>query len=144
MKVPIEEIEVGYELPPLSHVMNVPGMAQGVMIDPDSGEGNPIHFDEQFSRQQGLKAPVATGITSAFYANQLLTEFFGEDWLKGGSLATQFIAPMYLAETIVCRAKVTGKIKEDTGYRLNMDLWAEKSSGQTNMVGSASVCVQRK
>ena len=99
MKVPIEEIEVGYELPPLSHVMNVPGMNQGKLIDPNSGEGNAIHFDEQFSRQEGLKAPVATGITSTFYANQLLTDFFGEDWLRGGSLATKFIVPMYFAET---------------------------------------------
>lgn len=144
MNVPIEQIEAGYELPPLSHVMNVPGMTQGKLTDPNSGEGNPIHFDEQFARQQGLKAPVATGITSAFYANQLLTEFFGEDWLRGGSLATKFIAPMYLAEAIICKAKVTEKIKEDTGYRLNMELWSEKSSGQKNMVGSASVLVRQE
>ena len=144
MKVPIEEIEVGYELPPLSHVMNVPGMNQGKLIDPNSGEGNAIHFDEQFSRQEGLKAPVATGITSTFYANQLLTDFFGEDWLRGGSLATKFIVPMYFAETIICKAQVTEKIKEDNGCRLNMELWTEKSSGQKNMVGSASVLVRQE
>ncbi len=144
MKVRVQDIEVGYELPPLRHVMNVPGMTQGKLTDPNSGEGNPIHFDEQFAKQQGLKAPVATGITSTFYANQLLTEFFGEHWLRGGCLAAKFIAPMYLAETIICKAKVTGKIKEDTGYRLNMELWTEKSSGQKNMVGSASVLVRQE
>lgn len=143
MKVTIEEIDVGFELPPLSHVIDVHGMNKGELVDPENEKANAIHFDEQFSRQQGFSAPVATGMTSTFYANQLLTDFFGEHWLRGGSLATKYVVPMYFGETITCKAKVIGKTTENMGCRLNMDLWAEKSGGQKNMVGSASVFIRK-
>ncbi len=143
MKVPIENIDAGYELPPLSHVMDIYGMNKGELIDPASGKGNALHFDEQFSRREGLKAPVATGWAANYYANQLLTEFFGEHWLRGGCLATKFIAPMYLGDMIICKARVTKKAREDSGYRLDMELWSEKSTGEKNMVGSANVLVHQ-
>ncbi len=141
MRVPIEKIDVGFELPPLSHVIDVHGMKKGEFVDAENQKSNAIHFDEQFSKQQGFSSPVATGMTSTFYANQLLTDFFGQDWFSGGSLATKYILPMYFGETILCRARVTGKEKEASGFRLSMELWAEKSDGQKNMVGSASVLV---
>lgn len=143
MKVSIEEIDVGFELPPLSHVIDEHGMNKGELVDAQNEKANAIHFDEQFSKQQGFTAPVATGMTSTFYANQLLTDFFGEYWLRGGSLATKYVVPMYFGETITCKAKVISKTTESAGYRLNMELWAEKSGGQKNMVGRASVVVQK-
>jgi acyl dehydratase len=142
MRMPIEKIDVGFELPPLSHVIDVHGMNKGEIVDSENQKSNAIHFDEQFSKQQGFSSPVATGMTSTFYANQLLTDFFGEDWFRGGSLATKYILPMYFGETIICRARVTGKVQEQGLCRLNMDLWAEKSDGQKNMIGSASVLVR--
>jgi acyl dehydratase len=142
MKVAIEKIDVGFELPPLSHVIDVHGMNKGETVDTKNEKANAIHFDEQFSKQQGFSSPVATGMTSTFYANQLLMDFFGEDWIRGGSLATKYIVPMYFGETITCKATVTSKVAEHDGCRLAMDLWAEKSGGQKNMVGSASVLVR--
>ena len=142
MRVNIEEIDVGFELPPLSHVIDVHGMNKGEFVDSENQKSNAIHFDEQFSKQQGFNSPVATGMTSTFYANQLLTDFFGEDWFSGGSLATKYIVPMYFGETIICKARVVGKEKDQAGCRLKMELWAEKSDGQKNMVGSASVLVR--
>jgi acyl dehydratase len=144
MKVNIEEIDVGFELPPLSHVMDEHGMNKGEYVDPQGKKANAIHFDAQFSKEQGLDSPVATGMTSTYYANQLLTNFFGEDWLRGGSLATKFVDPMYLGETITCKAKVISKTHETEGCRLSMELWAEKSGGKKNMVGSASVLIRKK
>lgn len=142
MKITIEKIDVGFELPPLSHVIDVHGMNKGEIVDSKNEKSNAIHFDEKFSKEQGFSSPVATGMTSTFYANQLLTDFFGEDWFLGGSLATKYVVPMYFGETITCKAKVIGKITEDAGCRLNMELWAEKSGGQKNMVGSASVLIR--
>jgi acyl dehydratase len=142
MKAILDQIEVGFELPSSSHIIDVHGMNKGESVDTENQKSNAIHFDEQFSKQQGFSAPVATGMTSTFYANQLLTDFFGEDWLRGGALATKYIVPMYFGETIVCRARVTGKEKEQAGCRLDMEIWAEKSDGQKNMIGSASVLVR--
>lgn len=140
MRVSIDKIDVGYELTPLSKVMGEEGMNAG-SLGIISYE-NPIHFDPEYSRKAGLKAPIATGMTTTFYLNQLAMDFFGEAWVTGTSaMQYKYISPVYLGDTLICRGKVIEKAKVDSGYRLTLELWAERPDGQRTTVGGCSVTV---
>ena len=142
MKVRVEDIDVGFELPSLSKVMVLEGMNAGKIIIPGTVEANPIHSDPEASKREGLKAPIATGMTSTFWLNQMLTDFFGEDWLRGGTLADRYIAPIYLGDQVMCKGIVTGKAREGRVHRLTLDVWCEKADGQKATVGTCTLVVR--
>ena len=139
MKVALDKIEVGFELEPITKVMDRAGMLGGEKLS----AGNIVHSDDEFSKREGLPAAIAVGMTSTMYLNQLLTDFFGEDWVKGGgSLSNKYIAPVFLGDTLTCHAQVSEKVKEKSGYRLALNVWCEKAGGQKTTVGNASVVVR--
>jgi 3-hydroxybutyryl-CoA dehydratase len=102
---------------------------------------NPLHYDREFARNAGLPAPIATGVMSSALLSAMLTEAFGVEWIRGGSIDVKFIRPIYAGDTVTARGRVAGKTETSTGVRIALDIWCETQRGDLVTVGTASVVV---
>lgn len=130
--------QVGTTLGPLRKVMTREAMANEVMAG-----GNPIHYDEDFARQAGLPAPIATGMISHGYLVQLLLQTFGTHWLTGGRIAISFIKPVFAGDEVACHAVVRERTDDETATHLTFDVWCANQRGEKVTVGTASVTLPR-
>jgi 3-hydroxybutyryl-CoA dehydratase len=76
-----------------------------------TGDFNPLHVDESFSRQSRFQGRIAHGMLVAGLVNQTLTAMMGQ----GGVHVTQqvaFKAPVKIGDTITVTTEVTEKIEE--------------------------------
>ena len=126
--------KVGEELPSRSLTLTLDRMRA-------LGGGNPIHFDHEFAKAQGLPAPIATGMITTGFLSELLIQAFGADWIRHGRMKNTYIKPVYLDETITAKAQVTGEAREVNGTRLDLEVWVENQDGKRVTVGEASVVV---
>ena len=134
MPVTAEELAVGHEIPPLVKQMSLEKMRQPLM----SGS-NPIHYDAEFTRKVGLRAPIATGVMSSAYLSEMLIGVFGIEWLRSGTIDVKFIRPIYAGDTVTARGRVTAKTPTSTGTRIFLEIWCETQRGEPVTVGTASV-----
>jgi len=103
-----------------------------------SGDSNPIHVDTEFAKKAGLGGTIAHGMLSLAYLSQMLMQFFGEGWVRGGHLAVSFIAPVRPGDQITARGIIVDKVKEGGRVRLVADVWCENQKGEKVIVGKAS------
>lgn len=136
MSVDIKQLTVGQDLPSLTKEMTLDKMSLPVWA-----AGNKIHFDPEFSRAQGLPAPIATGEMSTAYLSELLTRVFGADWVRGGRLNMKFVKPLFAGDTVAVRGRLTGRSETHNGIRYDAEVWCENQNGQTVTVAEASVVV---
>ena len=134
MIIDAKTIEVGAEIPPLSKVMSIESMRLPLV----SG-GNPIHYDEEFAKRQGLRAPIATGMISSGYLSEMLTRFFGLHWIQGSNMRVTYIAPVYAGDAVSCRGVVREKTIEGATTKLDLEIWCQNQHGEKVTVGTASV-----
>jgi len=126
-------LEVGEELPPLTKTI------QQRQIDCYSGvRPHSIHTDPEWARQKGFRAPLAQAMMSTAYASQLMVQFIGEGYIKGGKLSVAFTKPVYAGDTLTVRGRIRSREPEGDRTRVNVDVWCVNEDGVTTMVGSAS------
>jgi 3-hydroxybutyryl-CoA dehydratase len=76
-----------------------------------TGDFNPLHVDEAFSKQSRFQGRIAHGMLVAALVNQTLTAMMGQ----GGVHVTQqvaFKAPVKIGDTITVVTEVTEKLEE--------------------------------
>ena len=79
-------LEVGDELPPLTKTI------VQRQIDCFSGvRPNSIHTDPEWARKKGFRAPLAQAMKSTAYVSQLMMQFAGQGFVKGGKMSVSFI-----------------------------------------------------
>jgi acyl dehydratase len=127
-------LKVGAELPSRSLTLTLDRMKA-------LGGGNPIHFDPEFAKAQGLPAPIATGMITTGFLSELLIQAFGADWVRHGRMKNTYVKPVYLDETITAKAQVTRETREAQGTRLDLEVWVENQDGKRVTVGEESVVV---
>jgi acyl dehydratase len=99
---------------------------------------NSIHNDE-YTRRQGYAGALMSAYVLCGYMSELLVNFFGPDWLRGGWLSLAFInGGVQQGDPICCRGVVTGTSEEADGRRHELDIWMEKGSGRRVVAGRAS------
>jgi acyl dehydratase len=96
-----------------------------------------IHNDPEQARAVGLQRPIASGMISVSFLNELLRDAFGEAWYSGGHLSVAFVSPLYAGDEAIARARVIGS---ENG-RLTLDVWTENGSGTKLAVGKADLSV---
>jgi acyl dehydratase len=96
-----------------------------------------IHNDPEQARAVGLERPIASGMISVSFLNQLLRQAFGDAWYAGGHLSVAFVSPLYAGDEAIARARVS----EREEGRLLLEVWTENSAGQKLAVGKADVAV---
>ena len=136
MAVAGKDIAVGFELPPYNRTVTMP------MMVAMSGD-NPIHWDEELSKQEGLKTAIATGMINTGWLSHMLMEFFGEDWVVSGQIKNVYVAQVFEHDVVTSRAVVKGKNQEPGGTRVVMDAWCENQKGEKVTAGKASVLVRK-
>lgn len=131
-----KSIQPGEEIPSLVKLMTFEKMSQPLMAG-----GNPIHWDDEYARNAGLPAPIATGMMSAAYLSQMLTQCFGLDWVQGGQLSFSFIRPVFAGDTLTCRGQVKERTAEGAKANLLMEVWCENQHGEKVTVGEAVLSI---
>jgi acyl dehydratase len=129
-------IQQGEEIPSFIKQMKVENMGQPLM----AGD-NPIHWDDAYAKKAGLPAPIATGMMSTAYLSQMLTEYFGLDWVKGGRLSFSFIKPVFVEDTLTCRGWIKERAGEGSKANLTLEVWVENQHGEKVTVGEAALSI---
>jgi len=102
-----------------------------------SGETG-IHAEEDAGKQKGLGGALVQGGQLVAYLNQMMTNNFGEDYLRGGDIAVSFIKPVRAGDVITAKAIVREIRPEGTGVRVMCEVWLENQNGEKATVGTAS------
>ena len=130
---PAESTRIGDELPPLTKPI-----AQR-QIDAYSGvRPYSIHTDAEWARKKGFAAPLAQGMMSTAYVSQMMVQFLGEGFVKGGKMGVSFIKPVLAGDTLTVRGSVRSKDAEGAHTRVTVEFWCENQQGVKTMVGTAS------
>ncbi len=126
-------LEVGDELPPLTKAI------EQRRIDCYSGvRPNSIHTDPEWARRKGFRAPLAQAMMSTAYVSQLMMQFAGEGFVKGGRMSVSFIKPVIVGDTLTVRGRVKSREQEGGSVRVTVEVWCENQDGVKTMVGTAS------
>lgn len=136
MAVATKTMEVSQELPPLRKEISLDRMRLFT-----SWTNLNIHTDWDVAKKAGLPTPVAQGLMSHAYISEMLTNFFGESWLKGGKLSVTFIRYTVPGDIITARGVLREKVREGSAIRFNCEVWCENQAGEKTVVGTASALV---
>jgi acyl dehydratase len=136
MPVAVEDLAVGQEIEPTVKQMTLQRMSRPLMAG-----SNPIHYDAAFAKNAGLPAPIATGVMSSAFLSEMLTNAFGVEWIRGGSMDVKFIRLIYAGDTVTARGRITSRSETSTGVRIALAIWCETQRGEPVTVGTASVVV---
>jgi 3-hydroxybutyryl-CoA dehydratase len=60
-----------------------------------SGDRNPIHIDQSFAAETVYGRTIAHGMLVLSMVSEMMTEYFGLDWIENGKLKVRFKAPAY-------------------------------------------------
>jgi acyl dehydratase len=137
MTTGVTEFAVGQEIVPVIKHMHLQNMSRPLMAG-----GNPLHYDPEFATKASLPAPIAAGVMSSAYLSEMLTNTFGIEWLRGGSMNVKFIRPLYANDTVTARGRITGHTDTSTGRHIFLEIWCETQRGELVTVGTASVVVR--
>lgn len=136
MAIAKKTMEVGQELPPLKKEITLNWMRLF------SGWSNRnIHTDWEYAEKAGFPAPIAQGLMSHAYLSEMLTNFFGESWLKGGKLSIAFLHYTLPGNTITAKGVITNKKTDGSAVRFEIEVWCENQSGQKTVAGTATALV---
>lgn len=103
-----------------------------------SGDHNPIHIDLDFARDAGMDDVFAHGMLSMSQLGRLITNWAGQDRMRG--LSTRFTAITPVGATITCTGTVTDRFEEHGRVLLTIKLAAHIDDGTQTLRGEAQVC----
>ena len=133
MAVVAAAITVGQKLPSLTKEVSQRKIDTYSGVRPRS-----IHSDEAWARQKGFRVPLAQGMMSTAYVSEMMTNFLGEGFVKGGSMSVTFTRPVYAGDRLTVHGVVTEVRPENGGARVVVEVWCENQHAEKTMVGSAS------
>lgn len=105
------------------------------------GRFNPNHWDPDYARETGLKAPIQTGEMSSAYIAEMCVNWFGADFFRGARINCKYIASTHAGEVIETGGVVREKTPKGNGYRFTVDVWAANENGEKKTVGFVEVDV---
>jgi 3-hydroxybutyryl-CoA dehydratase len=105
-----------------------------------SGDCNPVHLDDQFAQTTRFGRRIAHGMLGA----SLISAVLGNQLPGKGSIylsqSLQFLAPVYVEDTVTARVSVT-RIKEDKQIVV-LETVCENQHGEVIIRGEAVVLVE--
>ena len=126
-------IAIGQELPKL-----VKEIGQRKIDAYSTVRARSIHTDEEWARKKGFRAPLAQGMMSTAYVSEMMTNFLGEGFVKGGTLSMAFLQPVYAGDTLTVHGVVKEKRPEGAATRVVVEVWCENQEGERTAAGTAS------
>jgi 3-hydroxybutyryl-CoA dehydratase len=109
-----------------------------------SGDFNPLHVDENFAQNTNFGGIVAHGMLTLAYVSEMMTKFFGEDWLSIGHLDVRFKQPAHPGDELTLSGEVLGIVRRKTGTTVNCDIRCENQYSEPVLIGTCKVRLPRK
>ena len=126
-------LQVGDALPTLSKTI------QQRQIDCYSGvRPRSIHTDAEWAAKKGFRAPLVQAMMSTAYVSQMMVNFLGEGFVKGGRMSMAFIKPVYAGDTLTVHGTIKSRETEGDRTRVTVECWCQNAEGVKTMVGTAS------
>jgi acyl dehydratase len=127
------QLAIGEELPPLTKTI------VQRQIDCFSGvRPHSIHTDPEWARQKGFRVPLVQAMMSTAYVSQMMMQYAGAGFVKGGAMSVSFIKPVYAGDTLTLHGRVKSRQPEGKATRVTVEVWCENQDGVKTMVGTAS------
>lgn len=104
-----------------------------------SGDRNPLHVDPVFAASTPLGGTVAHGMLVLSWVSALLTEAFGQAWIRHGALQVRFRTPARPGDTLALRAQVARVDSQHGVSRLGLTVTARNQGGDEVLSGQATV-----
>ena len=132
-----KELAVGQEIPSLTRQVTLEKMKLY-----SGWPWKNIHTDDDLAKSTWLPRAILQGLQSHAYVSKMLTDFFGEGWLKGGKLEVTFIQYGLPGDTVTCKGIVRERKAEGEAVRCTLEVWCENQRGEKITVGTASALVR--
>jgi 3-hydroxybutyryl-CoA dehydratase len=139
MTLKLTEIKIGQDLP---------GRVKQITQDEidlyakASGDFNPIHIDPVFAHQTPAKGTIAHGMLVLSYVSQMMTEAFGQNWLKSGRLDIRFKAPARPADILTILGKVEKIENQGLQTQVVCSILCSNQNNEANITGEAIVRIK--
>ncbi len=104
-----------------------------------SGDFNPIHLDEEFAKNTPAGGIIAHGMLSLAFVSQMMTQAFGEEWIKTGKLDVRFKNPARPGDTITITGKVKREIPDEKGKLIVHEIVCINQKNEAIITGDATV-----
>jgi acyl dehydratase len=131
-----KDMDVGQMLPPVQKDVSFENIRLFSMWS-----NRNIHTDWEIAIKGGLPAPIAQGLMSHAYLGEMLTRFFGKNWLQGGKINAKFIRYTLPGDVVTTGGIIKEKKEEGPAVRFICDIWCQSLSGEKTVVGTASCLV---
>lgn len=141
-----EDVEVGTEITPLPKIATTRMLVQWAGA---SGDFNPLHYEADFAKTQGMEQPIVHGALKRAWLGQLMTGWIGDegelkklscqyramDWPRKMKTMTE----PHDGETWWCKGKVTKKYVQGDKHFVECEIWLENGKAEKTTQGSALV-----
>ena len=128
-----KRLEIGDELPSIEKHITQRQINCYSGVRPKS-----IHTDPEWALQKGFRAPLAQAMMSTAYVSQLMVEFLGVGFVKGGKMSVSFTKPVLAGDTLTVRGIVKSREQDGDRTRVTVEVKCENQDGVMTMVGTAS------
>lgn len=93
-----------------------------------------VHTSKEKAAAAGLNRTIIQAQQQTGFIVANLVDLFGVTWFTSGDLDLCFVSPAFVGDTLT----TSGAIIEDTGDRLQVEVWIENQDGKKTAVGWAS------
>jgi acyl dehydratase len=107
-----------------------------------SGPARNYHNDKEMAIKLGFPDVVVQGMMSICFLSEMMTNRFGEGWLRAGKLDVNLVNIVWGSDALTCRGFVRNIEQEGERRRAHLDVWAEKADGTKVTIGTASALVE--
>lgn len=133
MAIAIGEIKEGYRLVHRPKTVSLERM-RGFSGWPSRN----IHTDDELAKACGLPGPIASATMYQAYFVELMLDFFGEDWMRHGTMQLAFVRMVAAGDVLSPKAAVQTVEASENGVRLTLQLSCENQRGEQVAVGTAA------
>lgn len=96
-----------------------------------------VHNDPTVAKKVGMARTIASGQNQLAFLHQLMETHFGDGWTHGGRIATRWLCPVYVGDTITAHATVRETTKQGDQWRVHLDVWCTNQSDTRTAQGTA-------
>ncbi len=135
-----EDVETGQELPGVS--LDITARRLFLQVS-GSQDWYPAHFDPAFARKAGhADVFMNTGFVQAALV-RVITDWMGDEGFLR-RLYFEMRRQQRPGDTMVCKARVTGKYERDGQGGVDLEVWAENAREGVTTPGQATVVLPRR
>jgi acyl dehydratase len=101
-----------------------------------------VHNNPDVAKKVGMSRIIASGQNQLAFLHQLMETHFGDGWTHGGKIATRWICPVYVGDTITPHAAVREVTTQGDRRRVHLDVWCTNQSDVQTARGTAEAWAQ--